>query len=144
VKILSVTPIGCLKFKGISTKEQWRKLENTFENKIYGLTCIPSDCIFETTRKSTTEWIWDRIKDGIRKNDTTSKDTTPTNCPNCGAVIDIQVDRCAYCDTPYTFAMANDDTSTVKLYADNIVVCEMHADMNRKFTESMKKQRGMV
>lgn len=141
---MSVTPIGYLKFKGLPTEEQWRKLEDVIENRIYILTCIPSDCIFETTRKSTTEWTWDRIKDAIRNSDTTSKESIPTNCPNCGAVIDIHADKCAYCDTPYTFARANDDTSTVKLYADNIVICEMHADMNRKFTESMKKQRGVI
>lgn len=29
--------------------------------------------------------------------------TIPTNCPNCGAVIDIQAERCAYCDTPYVW-----------------------------------------
>lgn len=24
-----------------------------------------------------------------------------TNCPNCGAVVDPDADRCAYCGTPY-------------------------------------------
>ena len=24
-----------------------------------------------------------------------------TNCPNCGAVVDPDADRCAYCETPY-------------------------------------------
>ena len=24
-----------------------------------------------------------------------------TNCPNCGAPIDIHAEKCAYCDTPY-------------------------------------------
>lgn len=24
-----------------------------------------------------------------------------TNCKNCGAVIDLSVDKCPYCDTPY-------------------------------------------
>ena len=28
-------------------------------------------------------------------------DTSVTNCPNCGAPIDIYVDKCPYCDTPY-------------------------------------------
>lgn len=25
-----------------------------------------------------------------------------TNCPNCGAPVDLNADACAYCDTPYT------------------------------------------
>lgn len=24
-----------------------------------------------------------------------------TNCPNCGAAVDPEADRCAYCETPY-------------------------------------------
>ena len=28
-----------------------------------------------------------------------------TNCPNCGAVIDICARKCAYCDTPYEWAI---------------------------------------
>ena len=140
---MRVIPIGYLKFKGLSTKEQWRELEDAIRNRTYSLTCIPSDCIFETTRKSTIEWTWDRIKDAIRNSDTTSKESIPTNCPNCGAVIDIHADKCAYCDTPYTFAMANDDTNTVKLYADNALLCEMQMNMNRKFIESIKTQRGL-
>lgn len=24
-----------------------------------------------------------------------------TNCPNCGAPVDIHAEKCAYCDTPY-------------------------------------------
>lgn len=29
----------------------------------------------------------------------------PTNCPNCGAPVDLSAGHCAYCDTPYTFAL---------------------------------------
>ena len=29
--------------------------------------------------------------------------TSATNCPNCGAPIDIYKDKCPYCDTPYEF-----------------------------------------
>lgn len=29
--------------------------------------------------------------------------TTNTNCPNCGAPIDIHAEKCAYCDTPYVY-----------------------------------------
>lgn len=25
-----------------------------------------------------------------------------TNCPNCGAPVDLNADTCAFCDTPYT------------------------------------------
>ena len=28
-----------------------------------------------------------------------------TNCPNCGAVIDLTYDKCAYCGTPYRHAV---------------------------------------
>lgn len=24
-----------------------------------------------------------------------------TNCPNCGAPVDLHAEKCAYCDTPY-------------------------------------------
>ena len=27
--------------------------------------------------------------------------TKSTNCPNCGAPVDILAEKCAYCDTPY-------------------------------------------
>lgn len=27
----------------------------------------------------------------------------PTNCPNCGAVIDLEQHKCEYCGTPYTW-----------------------------------------
>lgn len=27
--------------------------------------------------------------------------TDITNCPNCGAPVDLTVDSCPYCDTPY-------------------------------------------
>lgn len=30
-----------------------------------------------------------------------------TNCRNCGAPIDISRDACAYCDSPYEFAVQN-------------------------------------
>lgn len=29
-----------------------------------------------------------------------------TNCPNCGAPVDLAATSCAYCDTPYTWRAA--------------------------------------
>lgn len=29
-----------------------------------------------------------------------------TNCPNCGAVVDMTAKLCAYCGTPYVWALA--------------------------------------
>ena len=69
--------------------------------------------------------------------------TIPTNCPNCGAVIDIRAYKCAYCDTPYTFTKTSDEAITVKLYTDNAVMCAIQMDMNRKLINSIKTQRGI-
>lgn len=42
-----------------------------------------------------------------------------TNCPNCGAVVDPAADRCAYCDTPYPFALQ----PVIKIDANGITFC---------------------
>ena len=43
-----------------------------------------------------------------------------TNCPNCGAPVDLGSVKCPYCDTPY----ANVRTET--LYADNEPVMSLY------------------
>ena len=42
-----------------------------------------------------------------------------TNCKNCGAVVDIHAEKCAYCDTPYLFKPRSDEEeNTIKLDID--------------------------
>lgn len=38
-----------------------------------------------------------------------------TNCPNCGAPIDMRLRRCPYCETPYI------EQNIIRYYADNAV-----------------------
>lgn len=38
-----------------------------------------------------------------------------TNCPNCGAPIDMRLRRCPYCETPYN------EQNIIRYYADNAV-----------------------
>ncbi len=45
-----------------------------------------------------------------------------TNCPNCGAQIDIHAEKCAYCDTPYMF----DDRRGTTLYANDKPICTVY------------------
>lgn len=44
---------------------------------------------------------WNRYaSESVINTDTKTKPNT-TNCPNCGAPVDIHAEKCAYCDTPY-------------------------------------------
>ena len=38
-----------------------------------------------------------------------------TNCHNCGAPIDTELDKCPYCDTPYRKALLGSEYPTVYL-----------------------------
>ena len=64
--------------------------------------------------------------------------TTNTNCPNCGAPIDIHAEKCAYCDTPYyTFL----PTRRTTYYANNRPVptyTELDIDEVRYETKKLK------
>lgn len=42
---------------------------------------------------------WNRYAEDITTRPTIKSKTT--NCPNCGAPVDIHAEKCAYCDTPY-------------------------------------------
>lgn len=53
----------------------------------------------------------DPTPDQIREN------VTVTNCPNCGAPIDIYTAKCPYCDTPYKFIRGK--RAEVLLYEDS-------------------------
>ncbi len=57
-----------------------------------------------------------------------------TNCPNCGAPIDISRSSCEYCGTPYP-----DKPETAKLYADNQLVMEVQIESNKCSNELIKQ-----
>ena len=44
-----------------------------------------------------------------------------TNCPNCGAVVNLESDKCENCGTPY-----EDVTTSEILYADNVPIVELY------------------
>lgn len=50
-----------------------------------------------------------------------------TNCPNCGAPVDIHAEKCAYCDTPYikqtaeTITLTLDTTAIAKAVSEGII-----------------------
>lgn len=45
-----------------------------------------------------------------------------TNCPNCGAPVELQVSKCPYCETPYPQSEREGVWITQTLYADNLPV----------------------
>lgn len=57
-----------------------------------------------------------------------------TNCPNCGAPIDISRSSCEYCGTPYP-----DKPETAKFYADNQLVMEVQIESNKRSDELIKQ-----
>lgn len=57
-----------------------------------------------------------------------------TNCPNCGAPIDISRSSCEYCGTPYP-----EKPETAKLYADNQLVMEVQIESNKRSDELIKQ-----
>lgn len=57
-----------------------------------------------------------------------------TNCPNCGAPIDISRSSCEYCGTPYS-----EKPETAKLYADNQLVMEVQIESNKCSDELLKQ-----
>ena len=57
-----------------------------------------------------------------------------TNCPNCGAPIDISRSSCEYCGTPYP-----EKPETAKLYADNQLVMEVQIESNKRADELIKQ-----
>lgn len=57
-----------------------------------------------------------------------------TNCPNCGAPIDISRSSCEYCGTPYP-----EKPETAKLYADNQLVMEVQIEANKNSDELIEK-----
>ena len=57
-----------------------------------------------------------------------------TNCPNCGAPIDILRSSCEYCGTPYP-----DKPETTKFYADNQLVMEVQIESNKRSDELIKQ-----
>jgi hypothetical protein len=56
---------------------------------------------------------------------------TETNCPNCGATIDIYADKCAYCDTPYTYLNRRSST----LYADDKPIYSCSDSVSKEYAE---------
>lgn len=42
-----------------------------------------------------------------------------TNCPNCGAVVNLKSNKCEYCGTPY------EDVTIETLYADNTPILQV-------------------
>lgn len=57
-----------------------------------------------------------------------------TNCPNCGAPIDISRSSCEYCGTLYPCK-----PETAKLYADNQLVMEVQIEANKNSDELIKQ-----
>lgn len=57
-----------------------------------------------------------------------------TNCPNCGAPIDISRSSCEYCGTPYP-----EKPETAKFYADNQLVMEVQIESNKRSDELLKQ-----
>lgn len=43
-----------------------------------------------------------------------------TNCPNCGAVVDMTAKKCTYCGTPYVWALAPEMDEPLELVTSMI------------------------
>ncbi len=74
-------------------------------------------------------------------------DTSATNCPNCGAPIDIYTDKCPYCDTPYKFIRGKrakvplyEDScrETISIYEDIIGTSYINEDFGERLSRYLK------
>lgn len=51
------------------------------------------------TQENINTYLIERV--GGPSTSTSNRKPKSTNCPNCGAPVDIHAEKCAYCDTPY-------------------------------------------
>lgn len=76
---------------------------------------------------------------------------TYTNCPNCGAEVDIHAEKCAYCDTPYNWCIPINPTHKAVVYADDkpmyecfpFISLEEEKERNRRIDELYEEQKRL-
>lgn len=59
-----------------------------------------------------------------------------TNCPNCGAPVELKASKCPYCETPYPQSEREGVRITQTLYADNLPVLTIE--------EYVKHEKGRI
>jgi hypothetical protein len=67
-----------------------------------------------------------------------------TNCPNCGAVRDLEATRCPYCDTPYLKNGVPDAPPvTVKFDADAVARLTQALDLGLITPNEARRRMGL-
>ena len=72
-----------------------------------------------------------------------TKECERVNCPNCGAPIDIHAEKCAYCDTPYTY-ISRDDLVMAPHLADTIDEINRETRQLRNAADSMRLMSAAI
>ena len=69
----------------------------------------------------------------------------PTNCPNCGAVIDLEQHKCEYCETPYTWLATepqSDEVSTFLKLKEGSDRLQQQVKLEELYIEALKAMRA--